>query len=188
MRTRFHKLFWIWQLQKEEAWINEMASHGYGLISVGRITFDFEDIEPGRYGYKALFRKGSQNSEKVRDFLKFMEDLGIDNVGHVAYPNYSVLYLRYEKSEEDLELFSDIDSKIEYEKTVCDYLSIAAWLNLGAWLLNMSIFIMAMLHNAGSFISLISFFNFVIAVICFKSTYERKKKIRDLKAEREIHE
>lgn len=188
MRTRFHKLFWIWQLQKEEAWINEMASHGYGLISVGRITFDFEDIEPDRYGYKAVFRKGTSNSDNVRDFLKFMEELGIDNVGHVTFPNYTVVYLRYEKSEENLELYSDIDSKIEYEKTMCDYLNLVVWLNVFAWVLNMFIFIMGMIHNVGNFISLVSVINLVIAILCFKSIHTRKKKIKTLTAEREIHE
>ena len=59
MRTTFHKLFWLWQLPKEEAWINEMAEHGYGLVSAGRVTYEFEDIEDGKYRYKVLFLKGS---------------------------------------------------------------------------------------------------------------------------------
>ena len=77
MRTTFHKLFFIWQLPKEEAWINEMAAHGYGLVGVGRFTFEFEDIEPGKYRYKEIFIKGSFGSEKTREFLKFLEEMVI---------------------------------------------------------------------------------------------------------------
>ena len=75
MRTTVHKLFWIWQLPKEEAWINEMAEHGYGLVSAGKITFEYEDIESGQYKYKEMMLKGSFDSKKVRDFLKFMEEM-----------------------------------------------------------------------------------------------------------------
>jgi hypothetical protein len=99
-----------------------------------------------------------------------------------------VVYLRYEKSEENLELYSDIDSKIEYEKTMCDYLNLVVWINVFAWVLNIFIFIMGMIHNVRNFISLLSVINLVIAILCFKSIHTRKKKIKTLTAEREIHE
>ena len=44
MRRVIHKFFWIWQLEKEQAWINEMASHGYSLEHAGRFTFEFDEI------------------------------------------------------------------------------------------------------------------------------------------------
>ena len=47
---------------------------------------------------------------------------------------------------------------------------------------------MSMIHNVGNFINLLSVINLVIAILCFKSIHTRKKKIKDLKAEREIHE
>ena len=48
MRRVIHKLFFIWQLEKEQAWINEMASHGYSLEHAGRLTFEFDETEPGK--------------------------------------------------------------------------------------------------------------------------------------------
>ena len=43
MRKKITKLFWIWQLEKEQAWVNEMASHGYALEHAGRLTFEFDE-------------------------------------------------------------------------------------------------------------------------------------------------
>ena len=188
MRTTVHKLFWIWQLAKEEAWINEMADHGYGLVSAGRITFEFEDIEAGRYRYKELFMKGSFSSDKTRKFLKFMEEMGAANVGHVSYPGHAVIYLRYENTNEGFELYSDLDSRIEYEKTMCGYLVFAAVINILAWIYNMAVFIASCMHSYPTYISLLCSVNLILAVVIAVELIKRNNKIRSLKAEREIHE
>jgi hypothetical protein len=188
MRTTFHKLFWIWQLPKEEAWINEMAEHGYGVVSTGRFTYEFENIENGKYKYKVLFLKGSFGSEKIREFLRFMEEMDVFNVGHVSYPGHTVVYLRYDSSMEDFDVYSDLDSKIEYERALVSYLLIAAIINLIAWILNMTIFITNCLRGYPSFVSLACALNLVLAVIVIKNIVKRVNRINEYKAEREIHE
>ena len=57
MRRVFHKLYFVWELEKEQAWINEMAAHGYSLEHAGRLTFTFDETEPGKYTYKTLILK-----------------------------------------------------------------------------------------------------------------------------------
>ena len=161
MRTTFHKFFWLWQLPKEEAWINEMAEHGYGLVSTGRVTYEFEDIENGKYKYKTLFLKGSFGSEKIREFLKFMEEMDVHNAGHVSYPGHTVIYLRYDSSMNDFDVYSDLDSKIEYESALVSYLT---------------------------FISLACALNLVLAVIIIKNIVKHINRIKSYKTEREIHE
>ena len=188
MRTTFHKIFWIWQLSKEEAWINQMAEHGYGLVSAGKITFEFEDIRPGQYKYKELFLKGSFDSKKIREFLRFMEEMGVDNVGHVSYPGRTVVYLRYDSNLEDFDVYSDLDSKIEYEKTLVSYLLFATIVNLAAWVMNMAIFIANCANGYPSYISLACALNLVLAVILIINIVKHVNKINGYKAEREIHE
>ena len=188
MRTTVHKLFWIWQLPREEAWINEMAEHGYGLTAAGKVTFEFEDIENGQYRYKEMMLKGSFDSKKVRDFLKFMEEMGIKNVAHVSYPGHTIVYLRYDSSLENFDIYSDLDSKIEYEKTMVGYLLFAAVFNLAAWILNMTIFILNCLERYPSYISLACVLNLILAVAIFTNIAKRNRKISSLKAERNIHE
>ena len=188
MRTTFHKFFWLWQLPKEEAWINEMAEHGYGLVSTGRVTYEFEDIENGKYKYKTLFLKGSFGSEKIREFLKFMEEMDVHNAGHVSYPGHTVIYLRYDSSMNDFDVYSDLDSKIEYESALVSYLTFAAVINLLCWMLNMTIFITNCMRGYPSFISLACALNLVLAVIIIKHIVKHINRIKSYKTEREIHE
>ena len=188
MRTTFHKLFFIWQLPKEEAWINEMASHGYGLVGVGRLSFEFEDIEPGRYRYKEIFIKGTFTSEKTREFLRFLEEMGVENVGHVSYPNHTILYLRYEDTGEELELYSDLDSTIDYEKTMVGYLVGISIANALIGIYNITLFIIAASHGYISFVLLFTIINLIIAALSAIDIVKRKKKIKTLISERVVHE
>ena len=188
MRTTFKKWFWIWQLPKEEAWINEMADHGYGLVAAGRITFEFEDIDPGKYRYKELFMKGDFSSEKIRDFLSFMEDMGFQNVAHVSYPDHTVIYLRYENNGEVPEIYSDLDSKIEYEKTLCHFLIPLGIFNVLAWVYNMAVWIDFMIKGYPRAIQFISFINLAIAIMIFAKVGNKYQTIKELKQERAIHE
>ena len=81
MRSKFHKLFWIWQLDKEESWINDMAAHGYALVHAGRFcNYEFDEVEPGKYIYKSLFLKGSGDSTKNREYYRFLDEMGIETV------------------------------------------------------------------------------------------------------------
>ena len=77
MRRVIHKIFWIWQLEAEENWINEMASHGYSLEHAGRLTFEFDETEPGKYIYKEIFLKGWGESVENIKYFKFLEEMGI---------------------------------------------------------------------------------------------------------------
>lgn len=188
MRKTEHKLFWLWELPKEEAWINDMADHGYGLVDVGRIRYEFEDIEPGKFRYKSLFLRGSYTSAKIRDFIRFMEDMGIMNVGHVSYPGRTCVYFRYENTGEELEVFSDLDSKIEYEKTLFSYLVVVGILNLFAWIYNTAVFIMNCIHGNPTYISFLCIINLGLAIASTIALVRINRKIKELTREREIHE
>ncbi len=181
MRHRFHKLFYIWQLEKEEAWINEMAQHGYGLVGMGRMTFDFEDIEPGKYTYKNLFLKGTVKSEKNRPFLEFLEEMGIEMVSELRYPGHTCIYVR---SEGGFDVFSDLDSKIEYEKIQVRYIFAVFILNLFAALFNLACAV-----QLGTFANGICCgISGVLAVFLVVNAVKKANKIKKLKAERSIHE
>ena len=117
-----------------------------------------------------------------------MEEMDVFNVGHVSYPGHTVVYLRYDSSMEDFDVYSDLDSKIEYERALVSYLLIAAIINLIAWILNMTIFITNCLRGYPSFVSLACALNLVLAVIVIKNIVKHNNKINSYKAEREIHE
>ena len=35
MRQVIHKVFWAWESEKEQAWLNDMAAKGLALVAVG---------------------------------------------------------------------------------------------------------------------------------------------------------
>ena len=44
-----HRNFWVWEFEKEERWLNEMAQEGWALQNAGFCTYTFEKTEPGQY-------------------------------------------------------------------------------------------------------------------------------------------
>ena len=44
-----HKIFFVWDFEKEEQWLNTMAQSGWVLDGVGFCTYHFIPCEPGEY-------------------------------------------------------------------------------------------------------------------------------------------
>ena len=70
-----HRNFWVWEFEKEERWLNEMAQEGWALQNAGFCTYTFEKTEPGQY----IIRLAMLDSSP--DFESFMRALGIASVG-----------------------------------------------------------------------------------------------------------
>ena len=54
MRQTIRKWFWVWEFEKEEKWLNDMAVKGLSLVSVGFCRYEFEDSMPGEYRVRLL--------------------------------------------------------------------------------------------------------------------------------------
>ena len=192
MRRVIHKIFWIWQLEKEQAWINEMASHGYSLEHAGRLTFEFEETEPNKYIYKELFLKGWGESAENIKYFKFLEEMGIKVVCYINYPGTCWVYVRVLKEEypNGIELYSDIDSKIQYQKTMAFYMIFVSVITFLAASLNLSIVISA-LAAEGRFMwlnALCAGFMYGLFVASVIATVKSFVNMSKLKKERTIHE
>lgn len=189
MRKTIYKLFWIWELDREENWINEMAAHGYSLEHAGRFSFTFEETEPKKYRYKTVFLKGSSSCAENIKYFRFLEEMGIHVVSQLNYPGTCCVYLRslYGDNPEGIELYSDIDSKITYLKTTAWYMVFVAVFTLFGAILNFSVALLP--HNGNRIINLIMaglvFAIFIGAVMAAVKSFV---KISTLKREREIHE
>ncbi|MBR2992434.1 MAG: DUF2812 domain-containing protein [Clostridiales bacterium] len=139
MRRVVHKLFFIWQLEKEQAWVNEMASHGYALEHAGRLRFEFDETEPDKYIYKEIFLKGWGESAENIKYFRFLEEMGIKVVCYINYPGTCWVYLRALKEDypDGIELYSDIDSKITYQRVMAWYMLLVIVLTLAGGSLNL---------------------------------------------------
>ncbi len=107
-RKTLIRWFWVWNFEKEEDWLNEMAMEGWALVSVGFLTYTFERCEPGEYIIR-LEMHGYDDS-----YLSFMEDMGAEYIGRV----FKWIYFRRASELGQFDIFSDIDSKIAHLKNI----------------------------------------------------------------------
>lgn len=97
------KWFWVWDFEKEERWLNEMAMSGWALVGVGWCRYEFEKTEPGAYIVRLQMRQNDQ------DYLSFMEEIGAEYLGRV----FKWIYFRRPAEDGPFQLFSDIASRLE---------------------------------------------------------------------------
>ena len=98
------KLFFVWDFEKEERWLNEMAQEGWALTCGGFCTYTFEKCEPGEYIIRV------ETLDNSSDFENFMEELGAESVGRC----FRWGYFRRKSELGEFDMFSDIDSRIAH--------------------------------------------------------------------------
>ena len=126
MRQTIRKLFWTWDFDKEEKWLNEMAAKGLCLVSVGFCRFEFEDCEPGEYKICLQLMEKMPNHPESRKYIEFLESTGAEHIG--SFTRWA--YFRKKASEGDFELFSDNASRIKHLSAIISLIAIITAANL----------------------------------------------------------
>ena len=114
------KWFFVWDFEKEEAWLNEMAAEGWVLCSVGLCRYEFERCEPDSYIIRLEMHEADES------YLRFMQETGAEYIGRVV----QWIYFRRDASLGEFDLFSDIDSRIEHLQKIAKVLLLVAFGNL----------------------------------------------------------
>ncbi|MGM9615727.1 MAG: DUF2812 domain-containing protein [Oscillospiraceae bacterium] len=125
-RTTIWKWFWVWNFEKEERWLNEMAMNGWKLVDVGFCRYTFEACEPGEYTVRM------EMHEFDDAYLSFMEETGAEYVGRMVH----WIYFRRRTELGPFDIFSDMDSRISHLSRIGKMLLAAGLLNLGIGLAN----------------------------------------------------
>ena len=68
------KLFFVWDFEKEERWLNEMAQEGWVLDNTGFSFYTFVRCEPGEYIIRLEMNPSS-------DYHAFVKELGAEYIG-----------------------------------------------------------------------------------------------------------
>lgn len=179
MRKTIRKVFFVWDFDKEEKWLNEMAAKGLSLISVGFCRFEFEDCIPGEYRIcLQLLDKTPRNPESQK-YIEFLEDTGAEHIGNCA----RWAYFRRKVSDGNFEIFSDNASRVKYLTGILNFTALIVGLNLLIGLQNLCIAIF--LHNSFNYIGLI---NLVIGIWGSFGTAKLWKKRKRMKQECQLFE
>ena len=113
-RKTLYKWYWVWEFEKEERWLNEMAMQGWALCAVGFCSYTFERCEPGEYTIRLEMRQRDEG------YVDFMRETGAEYVGRV----FALIYFRKRAEYGPFDLFSDLDSRIAH----LDRIAKALWL------------------------------------------------------------
>ena len=180
MRRTVRKWFWVWDFDKEEKWLNEMAAKGLCLVGVGFCRYEFEDCVPGEYAIRLeRLEQRVSHPESVK-YLEFLEETGAEHVG--TFQNQWV-YLRKKKADGDFQLFSDNDSRITHLGRIIAFVTAIVVLNYFIGLYNLFL-----VFYWGSTFNLLGIANLLIGILGSVGILKLHKKKKRLEADRQLFE
>ena len=179
MRQVIRKLFFIWDFDKEEKWLNEMAAKGLNLVSVGFCKYEFEDGIPGEYKVCLQLLDKMPSHPESKKYIEFLETTGVEHVG--SFTRW--VYFRKKASEGDFELFSDNNSRVKYLSGVISFIALITISNLIVGIDN--VFIAKWLSSPFNYIGIL---NLVISLVGIWGTIRLMKKQKKIKQESQLFE
>ncbi|MCI8386982.1 MAG: DUF2812 domain-containing protein [Clostridiales bacterium] len=175
------KFFFVWDFEKEEKWLNEMAAQGLALHSIGFGKYYFEECTPGEYEIRLELLKNLPSHPQSESYLKFLESTGVEHVG--SYMRW--VYLRRRTANDgEFNLFSDLDSRISHVNRILTMVCIIFISELMVFVSNLG---MAIMHNR-----MINYVVTGIILACVSllgyATFRLWRIRKRLKQDRQIHE
>jgi len=179
MRKTIHKLFWVWDFDKEEAWLNEMAAKGLCLISVGYCRYDFEACTPGAYQICLQMLDKKANHPESENYITFIEDTGAEHIG--TYNKW--VYFRRKTEAGPFALFSDNASRVNYLTKLIRFVWLLGILNLIVAAYNL-ILLPILAHTVLGF----SVINLVLGIWACLGAWKLTKKRNRIKQDSQVFE
>lgn len=100
------RLFWAWEDEKEEAWLNSMAQQGWHFTNFGLPgTYYFEQGAPRNDIYRLDYQL---NPKDKTAYLQLFQDAGWENVGAMGGWQY---FRKSASPGEQPEIYTDNESK-----------------------------------------------------------------------------
>lgn len=135
----------FFDIEKENEWLNQMASKGFRFIGKSWYTYKFEKCECNAYAYQVEKRstfKGKENKE----YSDFLSELGIK----LATEQWGWYYFEKHNDGKPFEIYTDIPSKVKYYTRMFPVLMLIGMINVsiinshlaeptGPWILNISV-------------------------------------------------
>ena len=165
-RKTIRKWFWVWDFDKEERWLNQMAMQGWALAEVGFCRYVFEKCEPGEYTVRLQMKANDP------DYVAFLEEIGAEYVGRMV----QWIYVRRRTEEGPFELFSDAQSRLEHLRWIARMLLAVGVMNLVIGVIN---------SLSGNPVGAV---NVTLATLLMYGLGRIHGKAEQLEQERELHE
>lgn len=172
MRKVVHKLFWAWEFDKEEKWLNEMAAKGLALVSVGFCRYEFEDSVPGEYQICLEFTENKCGRIENEKYVEFLEETGAEHVG--TYNRW--VYFRKRTPEDNFELFSDNTSRVRHLTKIIWFIGVLCACNFCVGCYNLFLFFSW--NNPVNSIGMVNILISIFVVIGMMRLLRKRKKLK----------
>ena len=180
MKHTIHKMFWAWEHEKEEKWLNEMSAKGLQLISPGPFTYIFEEGPCGEYHYRLELLNHVPSHPESIAYIRFLEETGIEQIG--SYLRW--VYFRKKVADGEFDLYSDLSSKIKHYKLISNLLLAVTPINIFPMIINFSAFI----HHRNSVNLFSVLISLTISLLLGLGLFKINKKTKHLKKQQLIQE
>ena len=165
-----YRWFWVWDFEKEERWLNEMAANGWTLVEVGYCSYTFEKTDDNEYTVRLEMHPFDE------DYISFMEQTGAECIGRVL----QWIYFRKKSELGRFDIFSDLDSRISHLSKIHKMILMLGLANLIIGIAN--------LLSSRSINSTVAVFNLLVATLLMYGVGRMRGKIEYLENERQLRE
>ncbi len=165
-----YRWFWVWDFEKEERWLNEMAANGWTLVEVGYCRYTFEKTDDNEYTVRLEMHPFDE------DYISFMEQTGAEYIGRVL----QWIYFRKKSELGRFDIFSDLDSRISHLSKIHKMILMFGLANLIIGIAN--------LLSSRSINSAVAVFNLLVATLLMYGVGRMQGKIEYLENERQLRE
>lgn len=179
MRKIIRKWFWVWEFDKEERWLNEMAAQGLALVGTGFCKYEFEPCAPGEYQVRLELLENQPCHAESRKYIGFIEETGAEQVG--TFMRW--VYFRKKTADGPFDLFSDLESRIKHLKRIIALILPISLANLAIGLVNVG-----NSFSTGIWIAKIGYINLTIGALGCVGAWRLLKKRKRLEEEARIFE
>lgn len=182
MKKVIRKIFFSWEFEKEEAWLNNLAAKGLALISVGPFKYEFDQCLPGEYTIRLELLENIPIHAESQQYISFLEETGAEYIGGIL----RWAYFRKKTADGTFALYSDINSRIKHYSNVIIFLTFISIFNLYIGCYNLILFYLRL--NSFSNINVLGILNIAFGLACGFGCLRINKKRRRLKQEKQIYE
>lgn len=179
MRRIVHKLFFVWNFDKEAQWLNEMAAKGLCLVGVGFCRYEFEDCLPGEYNICMQLLEKCVKDPESQKYIEFLESTGAEHIG--TFTRW--VYFRRKAELGPFELFSDNANRLKHLRSIISMIALVSGANLLMGLENL-----LMVFTIQSYVNLLGFINLALGILGTWGTVRLIKKRNRMKKEELLFE
>lgn len=179
MRKTVRKWFWVWDFDKEEQWLNDMAAQGLALVDVGFCRYTFEECDPGAYQVRLELLENKPCHEESRNYIRFIEETGAQQVG--GFMRW--VYFRKKTADGPFDLFSDLQSRIKHLKRIIALIFPISLANLSIGLANVG-----NTAVSGIWIAKVGYLNLVVGILGCVGGWKLIQKCKRMENEAQIFE